>query len=150
MGFSGGSDGKESACNVGDQCSIPGTGRFPRRRKWQPTPVFLPGASPRQRILVGYSPWGHKQSDTTEHMHARSLDMGYIYICKMVPNQPLKEVSTYPEVRVLPWLLDYLLSVAGREDQAQTYTLSCGTNHALKYKARSFCAPGNGLPPRRR
>ena len=36
------------------------------RRKWQPTPVFLPGESRRQRGLVGYSPWGRKDSDTTE------------------------------------------------------------------------------------
>ena len=34
---------EESACNVGDPGSIPGVGRFPWRRKWQPTPVFLPG-----------------------------------------------------------------------------------------------------------
>ena len=38
-----------------------------RRRKWQPTPVFLPGESHGQRSLAGYSPWGHKESDTTEH-----------------------------------------------------------------------------------
>ena len=30
------------------------------RRKWQPTPVFLPGKSHGQRILVGYSPWSHE------------------------------------------------------------------------------------------
>ena len=39
------------------------------RRKWQPTPVFLPGKSHGQRSLVGYSPWGHKESDTTERLH---------------------------------------------------------------------------------
>ena len=37
----------------------------------QPTSVFLPGKSHRQKSLVGYSPWGHKESNTTEH--ARSL-----------------------------------------------------------------------------
>ena len=36
------------------------------RRKWQPTPVFLPGEFHGQRSLVGYSPWGHKESDITE------------------------------------------------------------------------------------
>ena len=36
------------------------------RRAWQPTPVFLPRGPHGQRSLVGYSPWGHKQSDTTE------------------------------------------------------------------------------------
>ena len=33
---------------------------------WQPTPVFLPGEPHGQRSLVGYSPWGCKESDTTE------------------------------------------------------------------------------------
>ena len=37
--------------------------------KWQSTPVFLPGKSHGQRSLVGYSPWGSKESDTTERLH---------------------------------------------------------------------------------
>ena len=41
--FPGGSEVKASACNAGDLGSIPGSGRFPWRGKWQPTPVFLPG-----------------------------------------------------------------------------------------------------------
>ena len=36
------------------------------RRKWQPTPVFLLGKSLEQRSLADYSPWGHKESNTTE------------------------------------------------------------------------------------
>ena len=40
-----------------------------RRRKWQPTPVFLPGESHERRSLVGYSPQGHKESDMTERLH---------------------------------------------------------------------------------
>ena len=42
---------------------------FPWRRAWQPTPVFLPGESHGRRRLVGYSPWGRKESDTTERLH---------------------------------------------------------------------------------
>ena len=38
--------------------------KTPWRRKWQPTPVFVPGKSNGQRSLVGYSPWGHKELDT--------------------------------------------------------------------------------------
>ena len=38
------------------------------RREWQPTPVFLPGESHGQRSLVGYSPWGCKESDMTEQL----------------------------------------------------------------------------------
>ena len=45
---------------------IPGLGRFPWRKAWQPTPVFLPRESHGQRSLVGYSPQGHKESDTIE------------------------------------------------------------------------------------
>ena len=47
----------------------PWVGKIPWRRKWQPTPVFLPGESHGQRSLAGYSPWGHKESDTTEQLH---------------------------------------------------------------------------------
>ena len=38
--------------------------KIPWRRKWQPTPVLLPGKSHGQRSLIGYSPWGHKKSRT--------------------------------------------------------------------------------------
>ena len=39
------------------------------RRKWQPTPVFLPGKFHGRRTLVGYSPWSCKELDTTERLH---------------------------------------------------------------------------------
>ena len=42
---------------------------FNRRRKWQSTPVLLPGKSHGQRSLIGYSPWGHRESDKTERLH---------------------------------------------------------------------------------
>ena len=38
------------------------------RREWQPTPVLLPGKSDGQRSLLGCSPWGHKELDTTERL----------------------------------------------------------------------------------
>ena len=43
------------------------------KRKWQPTPVLLPGKFHGLRSLVGYSPWGHKQSNTTERVYFLSL-----------------------------------------------------------------------------
>ena len=46
----------------------PWVGKIPWKRKWQPTPVFLPGEVHRQRSLVGYSLWGLKESDTTEQL----------------------------------------------------------------------------------
>ena len=42
-------------------------GKIPWKWKWQPTPAFLPGESHGKRDLVGYSPWGHKELDTTGH-----------------------------------------------------------------------------------
>ena len=55
------------------QCGRPGfdpwVGKIPWRRKWQSTPVQLPGKSHGQRSLVGYSPWGCKESDTTERLY---------------------------------------------------------------------------------
>jgi len=40
--------------------------KIPWRRAWHPTPVFLPRESHGQRSLVGYSPWGHRESDMTK------------------------------------------------------------------------------------
>ena len=51
----------------------PWVGKIPWRRKWQPTPVLLPGKFHGLRSLVGYSPWGRKESDTTERLHFLSL-----------------------------------------------------------------------------
>ena len=44
----------------------PWVGQISWSREWQPTPVFLPGEFHGQRRLAGYSPWGRKESDTTE------------------------------------------------------------------------------------
>ena len=46
----------------------------PLRRKWQPPPVFLPGESHGRRSPVDYSPWDHKELDTTERLHFTSED----------------------------------------------------------------------------
>ena len=69
QGFPCGSEVKASAYNAGDSGLIPGLGRFPWRRKWKPTPRFLPGESQGQWSLVGYSPQGCKELDTTERLH---------------------------------------------------------------------------------
>ena len=69
--FPGGSEVK-SVCL---ECRRPGfdpwVGKIPWRRKWQPTPVLFPGKSHGRRSLVGYSPWGRKESDTTERLRFR-------------------------------------------------------------------------------
>ena len=54
-------------------CGFPGfnpwVGKIQRRRKWQPSPVLLPGKFHGRRRLVGYSPWDCKESDTTEQLY---------------------------------------------------------------------------------
>ena len=54
--------GKETFYNK----SLVGNCEIPWRRKWQPTPVFLPRESRGQRGLVGYGPWGRRESDATD------------------------------------------------------------------------------------
>ena len=60
--------GKESACQC-RRCGFnPWVRKIPWRRKWQPTPVSLSGEAHGQKSLVGFSLWGHKESDTTEQL----------------------------------------------------------------------------------
>ena len=67
-GFPGGAVVKNLQCGRHRRCGFdPWARKIPWRRAWQPTPVFLTGESHGQGSLVGYSPWGHTESDTTEH-----------------------------------------------------------------------------------
>ena len=69
MGFPDGSEVKASASQCGKPGFDPWVGKIPWTRKWQPTPVFLPGGSHGQRSLVGYSPRGRR----VRHDWANSL-----------------------------------------------------------------------------
>ena len=60
MGFPGSASGKEPTCQCRRYRFNPWVGNIPSVRKWQPTPVFLPGKFHGQRSLAGYSPRGHK------------------------------------------------------------------------------------------
>ena len=64
MGFLGCSEGKEFACYAGNPGSIPGSGRYLGEGNGYPLQV-LPGELHIQRSLVGYNPWGLKESDMT-------------------------------------------------------------------------------------
>ena len=70
-GFPGSSAGKESTCNEGNLGSSPALGKIPWRRERLPTPVFWPG-----EFHGLYSPWGCKESDTTEW-----LSLSHVYLC---------------------------------------------------------------------
>ena len=71
LGFPGGTSSKEPACQH-RRCKRlkfdPWVGKIPWRRKWQLTPKFLLGESHGQRSLTGYSPWGCKELDVSEHI----------------------------------------------------------------------------------
>ena len=83
-GFPGGSDGKASVYNAGDPVSIPGSERSPGEGNGNPLFFFfqavLPGKPHRRRSLIGYSPWGRKESDTTERLHfpCRATQDGWV------------------------------------------------------------------------
>ena len=68
---------KESACQCRRLGFRPWVGKVPWRRKWQPTPVFLPGKFHRQRSLAGYSLWGRK--------------IGYDWACSHIKMQAFQE-----------------------------------------------------------
>ena len=82
-GFPGGLSGNKSTCQCKRRGFNPWVGKIPWQRKWQPTPVFLPGEFHGQRSPVGSmgSPWGHKESDTTEWQHTQR---GWEWVILMV------------------------------------------------------------------
>ena len=76
-GFPGGSDRGRSGFD-------PWLGGFPWRRSWQPNLVFLPGESPWTEEPGGYSPWGHKELDTTERLSTGDIWKDVFYIFSFV------------------------------------------------------------------
>ena len=73
VGFPGSSAGKESACNAGDLGSIPGLGRSPGEGNGYPLQYSWLENPHGQRSLAGYSPWGHKKSDTAEQLSTQGF-----------------------------------------------------------------------------
>ena len=77
--FPGGSNGKEFAYSAEDPGSIPGLGKSLGDRNGNPFQYFLPGEFHREWSLVGYSPWDHKESNTTEWLtYFVFLDLLYL------------------------------------------------------------------------
>ena len=71
--YSDGSNGKESACSVGDLGSIPELGRSPGRGHGNPFQYSCLENPHEQRSLTGQSPWGHKESDTAEQLSTHTV-----------------------------------------------------------------------------
>ena len=86
--------GKESACQC-RKCSRhqrhgfnPWVGKFPWSMKWQPTSVFLPGKFHGERSLMGYSPWGCKESDMTERRTPNLRELHWDLFPNFLPLRP--------------------------------------------------------------
>ena len=100
MGFLGGTSGKESTCQS-RRCERhrfnPWFRKLPWRRKWQPTPVLLPGESHGQGSLAGYSPRGRRELGATEYTHTQTLNaLGQIHFLGCyVANFTLFSVSNH-------------------------------------------------------
>ena len=96
IGLPGWLNAKESACQSrsrGRHGFNPWVGKILWRRKWQPTPVFLLEKFHGQRSLVGYSPWGHKESDTTEHVRAYTHTHTHTHTHTQTHTPPVGSVS---------------------------------------------------------
>ena len=107
--FPGGSDSKSFCLQLRRPGFDPWVGKIPWRRKWQPTSVLLPWKSHGRRSLVGYSPWGCKESDMTKQLNFHFFRLSPILIfptqgsnpgllsCKqmLLPSEPpgIKEFS---------------------------------------------------------
>ena len=80
-------NGKESACQCRRRGFSSWVRKIPWRRKWQPTPVSLPGKSHGQRSLVGYSPWGHDWA--TKHQQL-VVSVFRLYVLNLATGQLFK------------------------------------------------------------
>ena len=84
-----------SACNAGDAGSVPGLGRSPRGGSSNPL-LFLPRKSNRLRSLAGYSQWGPRKSDTTEHMCSLFPGFVILWLCHLKSKSKLKVAQSCP------------------------------------------------------
>ena len=69
-------------------------GKIPWRRKWQSTPVFLPGKSHGQRNLAGYGPWGHKESNRAELLEHAHLKNAFTVVSRLSSAQLSSSVAS--------------------------------------------------------
>ena len=138
MGFPGGSDSKESTCNVRELGSIPGLGRSPGGEHGNPLQYSCLENPHGQRSLVGYSPWGRKESDTTEQIWSLHSTMHCIrnkykvtlslpnissiaFITYCLQSSILKLVKTYMKKKSIPL-------------QKNHYTLQCHVTSEVNFK----------------
>ena len=121
--------------------------KIPWRRKWQPTPVFLPGESHGRRSLVGYSPQGHKESDKTERLHFLSLPMAELTIWAFSCSVQFSSVQSFSRVRlfVTPWITARQASLSITNSQSSFKLMSMES--VIPSSHIILCHPLLLLPP---
>ena len=97
--------------------------KIPWRREWQPTPVVLPGEIHGQRSLVGYSPWGHKESNMTK----------WLTLSHFLPIHP----SQFPSIQEMSYLFTVYTIFPDLRVISAKSPQSCPT----------LCNPIDGSPP---
>ena len=141
-GFPGGSDSKASACNTGDSGSIPGSGRPPGEGNGNPL-QHSSGKSHGQKSLIGYSPWGHKESDMTERLHFHFLRVSMkvkllvthscLTLCNpMDCSPPGSSVHGILQARILEWVpIPFSRESSQPRDQTRVSCIAWDFSHEL-------------------
>ena len=138
LGFPGGSEIKVSAC-ICLQCGRPDfdpwVRNIPWRRKWQPTPVFLPGECHGRKSLVGYSPWGRKESDMNL---GTFLVVQWLGLCA----SPTEGVSLIPDQKTQ--ISHVVWSKDKQKQKKKKCSKDCKTIVSSVTK-QSLCTPNSGV-----
>ena len=91
-----GATGRTHLCRRQKRCRFdPWVGNIPGRRKWQSTPVFLPGESQRQRSQAGYSPWGCKESDVSWRLDYNVLHTSFLITYLLARDSKLYKTGNF-------------------------------------------------------
>ena len=122
LGFPGSSDVKDSRCN-------PWVLKIPWKREWLPTPIFLPGESYGERSLVGYSPWGHKESETAKQLTLSFSTFSVSFINIFNSFSSLHEVNKANSLSILfsggrDWFYRLVYFVWGHSEQTLSDSIS--------------------------
>ena len=142
--------GKESACQCRRHGFNPWGGKIPWRRKWQPIPVFLLGKSRGQRSLVGYSPGGRPESDTTERLnnndfsdHHTSLPGGRSWLFPLFWSHGSQRASVpWDLVKMQPWVYRVCGGADTRLFQEAPRALQVQETHWEERGSRQECISG--------
>ena len=96
------------------------------RRKWQPTPVFLPGESQGRGSLVGCRPWGRTESDTTERLSSSSSSSSSIPLCVCAGSSLSSHLSMDYSAVVNSAAMNIKVCLSFQVTVFSSYTPSCG------------------------